>query len=273
MTETTVSILVGPDKADTFLTLFHNIKAFSTSIVLLLEPERLYLQTMDPSHVSVVELVLPAAWFSGFQVDKPTRIGFDVVLFSKILATRDKAAKQSLCLELAGNGDELFISMPCPLNEGESQLIQKKFQMPLIDLDQDLLGIPESESDAEFTVLSTDWAEWISQLRLFSDQVDMQCSEDSILLKSKSKDKGGMTAKIDIDKLIGFSINEGETIHQCFSGTYMGHISQFHKLAQTTTVRVQSGNPLQVEYVLSADVGGTMRFYLAPKIGDDEEED
>jgi len=271
---TSVSIIVGPERAETFLTLFTHIKSFSGSIVLLVEPERCYLQTMDSSHVSVVELFLPAAWFSSFQVDKPTRIGFDVALFSKILSTRDKVAKQSICLELTGNGDELMISMPYPEGQGsDSQLIQKKFQMPLIDLDQDLLGIPESESDAEFVVSSADWAEWISQLRLFSDQVEMRCSEDCILLKSKSKDKGGMTATIDIDKLIGFSINEGEIIQQCFSGTYLGNISQFHKLAPTMTIRVQSGNPLQVEYVLATDMDAKMRFFLAPKIGDDEDEE
>jgi len=268
------SILIGFDKADTFQTIFQNIKVFSSSIVLLLEKERMYMQTMDSSHVSVVELFLPAAWFASYRVDKPTRIGFDVALFSKILSTRDKAAKQSLCLELAGDGDELLISMPSSLEEdGKGPLARKQFQMPLIDLDQDLMGIPDTEYDAELTLHSSDWAEWIGQLRLFSDQVHIQASEEEVVLRSQSKDKGGMTATIDIDKMIGFSIVEGDTIRQIFSGTYLGHIGQFQKLASTMTVRMLSGNPLQVEYVLSADVeGARMRFYLAPKMGDEEEE-
>jgi len=264
-----MQIRISHHQADMFQTIFQNIRAFSPTIVLLWEEHRLFMQTMDSSHVSVVEMVLPSTWFAEYVVSKATRVAFDVTLFAKILSTRDKVAKQDIVIGL--EEDIMTVTMYSDTERGSSVLVEKHFTLPLMEMDQDLLGIPETDYDAEFSLLSTDFAEWVGQLRLFGDQLNLKCSEEAIWMKSTSVEKGGMEAKIDIDKLVSYAINEGETVQLSYSLTYMAHIAAFHKLATHASLRVKTASPLLVEYDLG-EGGAYMRFYLAPKYNDDDEE-
>lgn len=249
---------IDTENADIFKMIFRDINVFTKSLVLLIEPERIFLQTMDPSHVSVIEMVLPKSWFSEYSVEKPIRIGFDASIFSKILST---AKRQPIQFDLSEDHCTIIIA---------DATIDKHFDMPLMELDQDILEIPPMEYDADWTVSSKDWAEWIKNLKMFSDHLEMNISEEAILLKSKSVERGGMTAKIDVEKLLAFSINEGEEIKMSFSLSYMYNISQFHELAKQVNFHILSGNPIQVVYDIGSDA--VIRFFLAPKIADDDDD-
>jgi proliferating cell nuclear antigen PCNA len=268
------SFLVSHEKSEIFQTLFQNIKNFSCDTrkdVIQLNSEKLFMQTMDPSHVS--EMVLDKTWFDQYKVPVATRICFDVALFAKILSTWVKSDKQGICISLPEDADQMTITMvqkeyfyKILQNGTKSVILEKQFYMPLIKMDQDLLEIHETEYDADFSLLTSDLAEWIGQLRLFGDELDLQCSEKSILMKSISKEKGGMEGKFDIDKLVSFSINEGEIIRLSFSLTYLVNICSFQKVSRYVAVSLKSGNPMQVQYSLCSENSSYIRFYLAPRI-------
>jgi proliferating cell nuclear antigen len=276
-----IIIKIAPERTETFLQLFQNMKLFTESVSVHFEKDRLFMQTMDSSHISVIELSLPKAWFTHYHIAKPTRIGFSVQLFSKILATRDKSGAQDISLEMKQSTDDKM-SIYMRNNEAKEEkakaLVDKEFDMPLMELDTDMLSIPTQEYDAEFTLASSEFAELIQQLRIFGDTLTLECTETLINAHSISLDKGGMRGKIDIERLSSYAINEGETVKLSFSLTHLANIVAFHKIAQQVQVNVKANSPIMISYPLllgtlnQEQEGNTyMRFYLAPKMEDDDE--
>ena len=61
--------ITDSNKLDIFSSIFQNIKLFTTAITLQCDKERMYIQTMDSSKISIVEIIIPAKWFSTYKCD------------------------------------------------------------------------------------------------------------------------------------------------------------------------------------------------------------
>ena len=57
------------DKATQFITILKTFKSYNDHITFQLLDERLYIQGMDNSHISLYELNIKPTWFSNYQVD------------------------------------------------------------------------------------------------------------------------------------------------------------------------------------------------------------
>ena len=79
-------------KADIFSSLFQHIKLFTEQVNITFNKEKLYLQTMDSSRVSIFEMHLPEKWFDEFKLDNDISvvIGVNANILFKVLNTRDK---------------------------------------------------------------------------------------------------------------------------------------------------------------------------------------
>ena len=235
-------------KSDVFSAVFQNMKAFADNVNIMLDEERMFIQAMDAGHVSVVELNIPAGWFDKYEVDSMT-IGINSVILSKILSTRDR-----MTIRFASDDKSIF---------------DKTFEVPLVDLDSEVMTIPEVEYQAEFSLPSIKFAGLITQLKMFGETMEIDCSEESITLFSDSQDYGKMSAQISIEDLNSFAIDEGEQLKMSFSLAHLHSIAQFNKLSKEVELKLKRGNPIQVVYNLGGD-DTTLRFYLAPKIEDSE---
>ena len=97
-------------KAEIFTGLFQHVKSFTEHINIMFEKDRMYIQTMDKSHVSIIEMVLPMGWFDVYENKTPTtiNIGVNSTILFKILNSREKT--QSIRIEYdEEEGDKLFI--------------------------------------------------------------------------------------------------------------------------------------------------------------------
>jgi hypothetical protein len=104
---------------------------------------------------------------------------------------------------------------------------------------------------------------------MFGENMDVDCSEDRIVLHSSSQDCGKMSVEIKIDDLNSFSIDEGEQLEMSFSLLYLYNISQFHKIAKEVELKFKRDYPVQLVYNLGAE-NAALRFFLAPKIKDED---
>jgi DNA polymerase III sliding clamp (beta) subunit (PCNA family) len=109
---------------------------------ILFDPERLYLQTMDKSNISVCELVLPKKWFDEYMLGKQSEtIGVNTTILYKILSTRDKQIQRIIVSYEEDNSDVLsvaFVSPPPndvipivveePVKKGKGKKKQEKVQ-------------------------------------------------------------------------------------------------------------------------------------------------
>ena len=67
-------------KAETFSTIFQNMKLFSENINLVFTDDKMFVQAIDSGRVSVLELNIPSAWFDLYD-QTTTTIGVNSVIF------------------------------------------------------------------------------------------------------------------------------------------------------------------------------------------------
>ena len=256
-------------KADCFTSMFQHIKSFTEHINIMFEKERMYIQTMDGARVSIIEMTLPAAWFDEYQHNKPGTIliGVNSTILYKILNSREKG--HSIQIKYSDDDDRLLISFT---SDSKTEF-NKRFEIPLMTIDNEIMGIPEIEHQAEFTLLSHNFANIVNQLQMFGDSMDIECSEEQIMLTSNSQECGKMYVEIKIEDLTSFIIDENTTMNLSFSLTYLHNICLYNKIAKEVEIKISSNYPIQIMYDLGSideEQKAQIKFYLAPKIQDDE---
>jgi len=259
-------VIRNPQKAECFASLFQHIKLFTEHVNITFEKERMFLQSMDSARVSIFEMNLPAVWFDVYEHtnNSPITIGLSSTMLFKILNTRDKVQETNLVFDM-DEVDKLYLNFTC---ENKS-IFDKHFELPLIDLEYEIMNIPESESDAEFSICSTNFANIINQLKLFGDTLEITCTEEKILLNSLSIESGKMSVEINIDDLTSYSINEGENMNLSFSLNNLHNICLYSKIAKEMDIRLTKNFPMKIVFHLGEE-NTKMTFYLAPKINDDD---
>ena len=61
----------------TFVHIFQHLKLFSNNVNLRFDEDKLYVQGMDGSHVSVFELNITSSWFDEYTIEKDNVIGIN----------------------------------------------------------------------------------------------------------------------------------------------------------------------------------------------------
>jgi len=256
--------ITNQQKAETFTAMFQHMKAFTEHVNIMFEKDHMYLQSMDSARVSVFEYNLPSVWFDSYDHTYVSAIplGVNSTLLFKILNTREKGQKITLVFD-EENNDKLSISF----TSDDKTVFDKHFEMPLMDLDYELMEIPTMECDAEFSIPSGTFANLINQLRMFGDTIDIECSEEKIELNSLSEGLGKMSVNIDIGDLDSYAINEGEVMNLSFSLAMLNNICAYNKVAKDMEIKLIKNFPMKIIYYLG-DENTKMTFYLAPKIND-----
>ena len=258
-------------KAECFASIFQHIKSFTENINILFEKDRMYMQTMDGARVSIIEIILPSEWFDVYEHKSATTItvGINATILFKILNSREKTQSINIVYDV-NDGDHLSIHFT---SENKDEF-DKRFEVPLMDIDMELLGIPEIEHQAEFTVSSYHFSTIVNQLQMFGDTMDVSCSEEKIMLSSHSQDHGKMFVEIKIDDLSSFIIDENGSMNLSFSLNYLHNICLYNKIAKEIELKLAANYPIQIIYDLGETLSGEkaqIKFYLAPKISDEDE--
>jgi proliferating cell nuclear antigen len=252
-------------KCDVFAALFQHMKLFTEHINIMFEPTRVYIQTMDSSHVSIIEIHLPASWFDTYELTSESgiTIGVNSTLLYRILNIREKGQEISIKYDLE-DSDRLFIHFTCD----NKDIFDKQFELPLLDLDVVTMNIPAIDSQAEITISSANLANIIGQMKQFGDALEITCTEENVQLYALSTESGKMAVDINIDDLTAYSINEGQSMNLSFSLNILHNMCLHHKLAKTVDLFLTDNYPMKLDYNLGEE-NAHMTFYLAPKIKDD----
>jgi len=253
-------------RAEQFAQLFQHIRLFTEHVNLTFDKERMFMQSMDSARISVFELILPATWFDTYTLtaDESITIGLNVSMLFKVLNTRDKI--QEIFIKLTKqDSDKLFVDFTC----NNKAVFDKRFELPLMDIDCEIMQIPETDSNADLSINSGVFASLVNQLKLFGETIEIQCTEEQITMHSISQEAGKMTVEIDIDDLTAYSITEGEVMKLSFGLGMLHNICMYNKISKEIDIYLTANFPMKLVYVLG-DNNAAFTFYLAPKIGDDD---
>eukprot|EP00069_Balaena_mysticetus_P002319 bmy_16007T0 len=211
------------------------------------------LQSMDSSHVSLVQLTLRSEGFDTYRCDRNLAMGVNLTSMSKILKCAGN--EDIITLRAEDNADTLALVFEAPNQEKVSD-----YEMKLMDLDVEQLGIPEQEYSCVVKMPSGEFARICRDLSHIGDAVVISCAKDGVKF-SASGELGNGNIKLSQTKM-------NEPVQLTFALRYLNFFTKATPLSPTVTLSMSADVPLVVEYKI-ADMGH-LKYYLAPKIEDEE---
>lgn len=265
-------------KADIFVSLFQHISKFTENVNLMFETDRFYMQSMNTAHVVILEICLPKEWFDIYEIEGGSlKIGINTALFYKVLKKREKTQQINICYNHSENDSLHFFfttntnntnSVTDESSKKKEEVFDKDFEIPLVDVEEEILSIPDIEYQAELSLSTDKFANLISQLKDFGETLEIQCSEDKITLCAHSCENGKMITRILIEDLTEFSIEENENIQMEFALKYLHDICLYQKLSKLVELKISKDFPIRIMYSLGVEKDATFLFYLAPKMAE-----
>lgn len=276
-------------KIEIFTTIFQTIKSIAEHIVIHFTEDRMFIQTMDSSKISVLEITILSSWFDFYSCQQNNiKIGINTGILYKLLQSKEKS--QTIHFEYNGddddggesNNDKLFVNMEY-INEIEGDnkiknVYNRYFEVPLINLENELMEIPDIEYEAEMSLPSVNFAILMHQLKGFGDILNIKCNESNIQFISKSLESGSMRVEIKMDELNEFSIIENENINVSFGLNYLNTISAYSKISKMVEIKIRRDYPIRIDYIFG-DIDesgdntrkeGSVKFFLSPKMDNDD---
>jgi len=252
-------------------------------------------QGMDSSHVSLVSLQLTEGGFENYRCDSNAVLGIQFAALNKIL--KCMTSKDSLSIQAQDDGDIINF-----IFESQDQKRYSNFELKLNDIDAEQLGIPDTDYGTTVKMPSAEFQRICRDLAAIGDTVTISATKQgvqfavdgdigagSMMIKgmvggagAKVKDEDGEEEDEDMAMDVptqniddedgaednGVRIELEESVQQTFSLRYLNNFTKATGLSKEVVLRMGADVPLEVEYKI-ADFG-SLRYYLAPKIDDDE---
>jgi len=254
-------------KINQLVTIFRHLKGIVVDVNLILSEEMFYIQSMDGSHACLVEIKLTRDWFDKYTLKEDEVLGINSEILFKVIDCWKEG--QEITIYTKNNNNNLFIDF-----NGEKQ-VTKKFQLPLIDIDSDIMDIPEKDYDVDLLLKSNDFKELISELSIFNSTIIFKCSsDDEKVIIDANGGMGAMQVEIKDDDILEFAISEDLDLSVTYALSYINTMCSFSKLNYCVYIHSSDDVPMKLHYSLddkdSSESENYVKFYLAPKIDDDD---
>ena len=143
--------------------------------------------------------------------------------------------------------------------------MDKYFEIPLMDIESQLLDIQSEESNVDVTVVSKDFCDLINQLNIFNDTLQLEFTETQVMFLANGSD-GIMKVNINLNDFIEYAIEENFELKQSYNMKHISLMCLFSKLNEQCVMKYSEDRPMEAKYILDND--SYVVFYLAPKIED-----
>jgi DNA polymerase III sliding clamp (beta) subunit (PCNA family) len=299
-------------KITKFATIFQYAKNFTESLTLYFSKDKMHIQAMDKAHVCLLDLHIQSTWFDLYEYDEQVEslfVGVNNELLYKIINTKQE--QQQIKIEYHDGEDLLNISFTekqeltmveedkKETNKGKKKgkkktkkeketkkgkekgkkkeapskkktsMFDKYFDMKTMDLDEQLLDIPDNEYSVDLILPTKMFVSLSQELSMFDDSVRVVCNQDNVELVAKGH-TGTMKVNMNIDDVLEYAIEENISLDMIYSIQYFQMMCQFHKLSDKVALGFSEETPMMMKYEL--DETSFVRFYLAPKLDDNDDE-
>ncbi|KAG9301516.1 hypothetical protein G9A89_008368 [Geosiphon pyriformis] len=222
------------------------------------------LQAMDNSHVALVSVMLRAEGFDPYRCDRNMPLGVNLNSLNKILKCAGN--EDFITLKADDSGDTLGLTFESPNSDRIGE-----YELKLMDIDQEHLGIPETEYEAIVRMPSAEFQRICRDLSVISESVMIDVTKEGVKFHANGEVGSGsvlLKPHSDVDKeQEATSIELTQPVQLTFSLKYLTNFSKSTPLSDQVTLFLSESVPLLVEYKM--DDAAYIRYYLAPKIEDD----
>ena len=169
---------------------------------------------MESSHVALSAVELRADGFEEYRCDRPMSIGVAITSLTKVMRSANN--NDILNMRKADNADSLHLVF-----EGTSSDRIGEFDLKLMDIDTEHLGIPDTEYDAVVKLSSNEFARICRDLSNIGESVKITITKEGVTFSTEGeigdarmtlKQGSGSSARLDEDDDdAGLDDDEGET--------------------------------------------------------------
>jgi len=229
------------------------------------DEDELSIQAMDSSHVALVQVTLRSSGFDHYRCDRAVKLGISCTNMFKIL--RCAGNDDVITIKCTDAAEDLTLMFESP-----SQDRIADFELKLMEIESEHLGIPDTEYQCTVKMPSVEFQRIIRDLQVLGDTCTISCSKEgvrftvtgdmgtgNVLVRSRSSEKDEEAVIIDMEEPITLN----------FALRYLSFFTKATSLGPTVMISMNPGVPVVVEYPIESI--GFIKFFLAPKI--DEEED
>jgi len=227
-------------------------------IVLKLTPEGIRARAIDPSHVALVDLELPAAALDGYEIGQPTSLGVNLLEMSKIMA-RAKPTDE-MTIELDEQKNRLALTF-----RGATT---RKFDISLIDIREAELPEPKLQFVASAGILAGMIQEGLKDAELVSGTIKLLLDNEGFVMSAEG-DKGTTELALGKDNKALTGHDAKQSAKSMYDIGQLGNMVKAAASADIVTVNMGTDLPIQVDCPV-ADGKGRLRFILAPRIDNAE---
>lgn len=250
------------------------LKEFNTQCNFQISEDGIAVQSLDTSHVALTCLCLNADKFLSFAVEHPVVLGINLISLDKVLKCSSVSANEELIIYLKEEHDDsLHLQLIGPK-------VSADFDLRLMEIESDELTIPMYEHDVKIQMKSTDFQSIVHSIAALTDTISIMIDTTGMGIvfegNSDAIAKTRICMKVDDDEEVKIVLKDSNTNILGRPISYaLSYLNQFVKatsLTDTIILGLSQEMPLMVEYQLANDTG-VLRFYLAPKTGDDQDSD
>ncbi|KZV69775.1 proliferating cell nuclear antigen [Peniophora sp. CONT] len=142
------------------------------------------LQAMDNSHVALVAVKMDAAGFRRYRCDRPIPLGVNLGSLTKVL----KCAKDDDICTLKATDDSDVLSLTYEARNADRIA---EYDMKLMDIDADTLGIPDTDYEARVTMPSSEFSRIVKDLSNLGESVRIEVSKEGVRFAADGESANG----------------------------------------------------------------------------------
>lgn len=246
---------------------FDAIKEMVPEVNLECSSSGIQLQAMDSSHVSLVSLDLKDRAFDQYACSRGRCLGLNMAAVAKVF-------------KLCGNDDAVVIRHDDNAEtvsfvfEALNEDRVSDFDITLMQIDQEHLGVPESEFSATVSLPSKQFQRICADLGQFADSLSIEVSSKSVKFSTRGDLVGGnitLKPRSGADGDDRVEVEADGNVQLLFAVRYLNYFAKATPLSSQVQLRLSQGQPLEVTFNLHDDPSiGHLRFYLAPKVDETE---
>lgn len=215
------------------------------------------LQAMDSSHVSLVSLELNSDKFLQYKCESNLTLGINLPNLSRIL----KCSGNDDCVTLSASQDSEYLNI---LFESPCGECVSDFELKLIDIETDTLGIPVQEYTAVVKMRSVEFQRIVRDLSVIGDVCSICCKDNSISFSVNGDVGNGSITLNNKDDDDTIEIRTNTDIEQKFTFRYLNYFTKATNVSDKIQLSMSHELPVLITYNIQD--GGGLSFYLAPKI-------
>lgn len=204
----------------------------------------IHFRAIDPSQIVLVDYLIEKKVFDSFDIE-PAFVGINIAELSKIVARA--IPKDKVILDLTDS--EFKIDF-----EGE---LKRSFKLPLIDVSDDDLKLPDVTYDASVEINAKLFKEALKDASLFSSSIVLKLKDGNFFLESKGTSG---TVKTNAANTKQIKITSNKEVVSKYSLNYLQNIVKEANPDSSILLELKSDSPMKVSYKIGKS---EIRFYLA----------